>query len=262
MKIAINFIGTGNYLKFLPKYYETFNEYFVPECEKDFFVFTDGELGDDVPDNIKLIHVQEENEIEKSDYNNWEAITIKSMGGLKRFSQIKKIKKQLLEYDWYVYFDGDMYCESNLISYSDFFDDEKDFFAVQHPCQNIGLSAYSPKSKDRLPFERNLNSLACVTTDEQKDDIYVQGCVWGGKIPKIFELIESLSDRVDKDLKNNIIAVARDESHLNRYRIENLDNFHVLSPSFAKPGDMPSQHFLFDGKIIHSPANKKEILSN
>ena len=135
MKIAINFIGTGNYLKFLPKYYETFNEYFVPECEKDFFVFTDGELGDDVPDNIKLIHVQEENEIEKSDYNNWEAITIKSMGGLKRFSQIKKIKKQLLEYDWYVYFDGDMYCESNLISYSDFFDDEKDFFAVQHPCQ-------------------------------------------------------------------------------------------------------------------------------
>ena len=40
-KIAINFIGTGNYLKFFPKYYETLMKYFVPECQKDFFVFTD-----------------------------------------------------------------------------------------------------------------------------------------------------------------------------------------------------------------------------
>ena len=66
-------------------------EYFVPECEKDFLVFTDGELGDDIPKNIKIIPVSEESEIQKKDYNNWESITVKSMGGLKRFEQIKKI---------------------------------------------------------------------------------------------------------------------------------------------------------------------------
>ena len=44
MRIAINFIGTGNYLKFFPRYYETFMEYFAPDCDKDFFVFTDGEF--------------------------------------------------------------------------------------------------------------------------------------------------------------------------------------------------------------------------
>ena len=262
MKIAINFIGTGNYLKFFPKYYETFMEYFVPECEKDFLVFTDGELGDDIPKNIKIIPVSEESEIQKKDYNNWESITVKSMGGLKRFEQIKKIKQQLLSYDWYVYFDADMYCCPTTISYNQFFDDTKDFFAVQHPCQNIGLCKFTSPTRKDLPFERNKKSLAYVDYDDQLDDIYVQGCVWGGKIPKVLDLIDDLCDKINKDLENEIIAVVRDESHLNKYRIENIDNFNILSPSYAKPGDYSSDQFLFDGKMIHLPSDKKEILNS
>lgn len=261
-KIAINFIGTGNYLKFFPRYYETFMEYFLPECDKDFFVFTDGELGDDIPSNIKIIPVKEESEIGKDDYNNWESITIKSMGCLKRFEEIQKIKSQLLKYDWYVYLDGDMYCCPEVIPYDQFFNEEKDFFAVQHPCQNINMCKFTSPSREDLPFERNQKSLAYVGYEDQVDDIYVQGCVWGGKIPKVLEMIEILSDRVNKDLENDIIAVARDESHLNRYRIENIDNFNVLSPSYAKPGDYPPEEFLFEAKIIHSPSDKKNILNS
>jgi len=261
-KIAINFIGTGNYLKFFPKYYETFMEYFIPECEKDFFVFTDGELGDNVPENIKIISVSEENEIRKEDYNNWESITVKSMGGLKRFEQIQKIKQQLSIYDWYVYLDADMYCSSQIISYKEFFDDTKDFFAVQHPCQNLNLCKFTSPTREDLPFERNVKSVACVEYKDQSDDIYVQGCLWGGKIPKIFDLIDTLSDRVNYDLSNNIIAIARDESHLNKYRIENINNFHILDPSFAKPGDYPSEQFTFPAKIIHSPFDKKNVLNS
>lgn len=262
MKIAINFIGTGNYLKFFPKYYDTFMEYFIPECEKDFFVFTDGELGDDIPENIKIIPVSEESDIQKEDYNNWESITIKSMGGLKRFGQIKKIKEQLLQYDWYVYLDADMYCCPQIISYEDFFDKTKDFFSVQHPCQNLDLCKFTSLTRKDLPFERNEKSLAYVSYEDQVDDIYVQGCIWGGKIPKIFDLIDTLSERVVCDLNNGIIAVARDESHLNKYRIENIDNFHVLHPSFAKPGDYPPEQFLFNAKIIHSPSDKKKVLNS
>lgn len=262
MKIAINFIGTGNYLKFFPKYYETFMEYFVPECDKDFFVFTDGELGDDIPENVKIIPVSEESDILKEDYNNWESITIKSMGGLKRFCQIKKIQNKLLSYDWYVYFDADMYCCATTISYDEFFDDTKDFFAVQHPCQNLNLCKFTSLTKENLPFERNEKSLACVSYEDQPDDIYIQGCLWGGKIPKIFELIDILSYRVTKDLNNDIIAIVRDESHLNRYRVENKDNFHILSPSFATPGDYPSDQFMFDARIVHSPKDKKKILNS
>jgi hypothetical protein len=262
MKIAINFIGTGNYLKFFPKYYESFMEYFVPECEKDFFVFTDGELGDNIPENIKIIQVSEETDINQTDYNNWETITIKSMGGLKRFGQIQKIKNQLLTYDWYVYLDADMYCCPQKISYGEFFDDTKNFFAVQHPCQNLDMCKFTTLTREDLPFERNKESLSYVGYEEQEDDIYVQGCLWGGKIPKVFELIDTLSDRVIDDLNRNIIAMVRDESHLNKYRIEHINDFNILHPSFAKPGDYSPDQFTFESKIIHSPSDKKTVLNS
>ena len=40
MKVAIAFIGTGKYLDFLPRYYENIKEYFLPNTEKTFLVFT------------------------------------------------------------------------------------------------------------------------------------------------------------------------------------------------------------------------------
>ena len=58
-RIAISFIGTGSYFNFFPKYYETIDQYFIPECEKHFFVFTDGELDGEIPDNITLIPSEE-----------------------------------------------------------------------------------------------------------------------------------------------------------------------------------------------------------
>ena len=257
-KIAINFIGTGNYLKFFPKYYETLMEYFIPECEKDFFVFTDGDLGDDIPDNIEIIKASEDVEITTSDYSsdNWYNLMYNSIGGLKRFGEIKKIQDQLKKYDWYVYLDADMYCCDQVITYQEFFNDNKPFFGVQHPT----FSTHWSKFIGTLPFERNEKSLSCVKEEDQKDDVYLQGCIWGGKIPEIFGLIDELDVRIKKDLENNVLAKAHDESHLNRYRLENFDNFHVLHPSFAKPGDYPDHEFDFSARMIHSPSDKKITL--
>ena len=262
MRIAINFIGTGNYLKFFPRYYETFMEYFVPDCDKDFFVFTDGEFDGELPVNVKIINSSENKDVKKSDYGNRYTLTYHSIGGLKRFGEIKKIRDQLAEYDWYVYFDADMYCLTETINYEDFFDDSKPFFGVQHPCQNPDLCNFTSVSGSDLPFERNPESLACVTVEEQCDDVYLQGCVWGGKVPQVLDMIEDLDDRIIKDLKKKIMTFAHDESYLNRYRNENLQEFHILSPSFAKPGDMPDDAFKFSAKIIHSPSDKKQILNS
>ena len=44
MKVAITFIGTNKYLDFFPKYYESVEKYFLPNAEKTFLVFTDGEI--------------------------------------------------------------------------------------------------------------------------------------------------------------------------------------------------------------------------
>ena len=61
MKVAVTFWGTGEYINFLPEWYERLEEYFLPDVEKNYFVFTDGEL-DGTPENITLmIYVHEEN---------------------------------------------------------------------------------------------------------------------------------------------------------------------------------------------------------
>ena len=52
MKVAITFIGTNKYLDFLPRYYENIKEYFLPNTEKVFLVFTDGD--GDFPDDCLL----------------------------------------------------------------------------------------------------------------------------------------------------------------------------------------------------------------
>lgn len=267
-KIAINFIGTGKYLNFFPKYYETFMEYFIPDCYKHFFVMTDGEFGDYIPENVTIVDAKEDFQHSQSDYNssNWYNLMYNSIGGLKRFGEIKRLRELVSEYDWYIYFDADMYCCSKIITYDEFFDDQKLFFGVQHP-------TYSSYWKNHeyvnfslvpggLPFERNALSCAYVSEEMQKDDVYIQGCLWGGKIPDIFNLIDELDLRVKTDLEKNILAKAHDESHLNRYRMENIDKFHILSPSFAKPGDYPDEEFTFsEARIIHSPKDKRITLT-
>ena len=55
MKLAVVFIGTGNYINFLPTYYEACEDLLVPNTEKTYFVFTDGTL-EGLPDNIIPYH--------------------------------------------------------------------------------------------------------------------------------------------------------------------------------------------------------------
>ena len=42
--LAVVFIGTDKYLKFLPSWYQTCEEKLVPNIPKQYFVFTDGQL--------------------------------------------------------------------------------------------------------------------------------------------------------------------------------------------------------------------------
>jgi len=258
-KIALSFIGTGKYLNFLPNFYEGFSKNFAPECEKHFFVFTDGELKD-LPDDITVISISEEAEITQDDYsaNNWYKLMHSSFGGLKRFSVIKKIKDQLKSFDWYCFIDADVVCSEKIVHYNDFFNEEKDFFGAQHPCfDNLNYK----NRQGPLPHDRNTSCLAHVSVEEE-DDVYLQGCLWGGKIPKVFDLIEELDRRVQIDISKNILASSHDESYLNRYRIENKDKFHVLHPAYITPGDMSSSLFNYEPIIYHSPAYKRELLNS
>ena len=51
--LAVVFIGTDKYLKFLPSWYQTCEEKLVPNIPKQYFVFTDGQL-EGTPENVSL----------------------------------------------------------------------------------------------------------------------------------------------------------------------------------------------------------------
>ena len=229
MKVAIIFIGTRKYINFLPKFYENVEKYFLPNSQKTFLVFTDGKL-EEPPENI-IPYYQEHLE--------WPYIT------LTRFEIINKARDEISKNDLLVFLDADTLVVDEVLE-EDFISD-KSLFGVWHPCHNMGMS---PHNKIPGAFETNPLSLAYVNVQEEKPSVYYQGCLWGGKVPDVLEMIEELESRVNEDLKNNVIAVWHDESHMNKYFIENKNLVHTLGPEYAYP-EVFSEYCDFQPKIVH-----------
>jgi hypothetical protein len=235
MKVAICFIGTGKYLNFLPNYYENIQEYFLPNSEKTFLVFTDGE--GDFPEDVKVY---------KQEHLDWPYVT------LKRFEIIQKAKEEIAKNDWFVFIDADALVVDT-ITEEEFFDTTKSFFGVHHPCHFLQMP---PHNQYPGAFETNPLSVAHITEDDDLS-VYYQGCLWGGKVPNILEMIDELEQRVNIDLKNNVIAVWHDESHLNKFFIENKEHLNVLGSEYAYP-EVFTEYCEFEPKIVHLAKNNSK----
>ena len=230
MKVEISFIATGSYLNYLPKWYEYLEKNFLPGVEKTILVFTDGEL-DETPDNIKIYNI---------DHKEWPFIT------LERFKTLLIAKNEIQKCDWFVFLDADTLVVSK-ITLEEFFDVSKPYIGVHHPCHYLQMP---PHNTYPGAFETNKNSKACIE-DDSDFSIYYQGCVWGGKVSEIIDMIEELNERIEEDLENDVIAIWHDESHLNKFYLENSDKVKVLTSNFAYPEDF-SMYCKFSPKIVHS----------
>lgn len=229
MKVAIAFIGTSKYLNFLPNYYEKIHENFLPNTDKTFLVFTDGE--GEFPEDVKIY---------QQEHLEWPYIT------LTRFEILNKAKEEISKHDWLVFLDADTLVVNKVLE-EEFFSD-KPLFGVWHPCHNLGMP---PHNKIPGAFETNPLSLAFIDVSiDNYPSIYYQGCLWGGKTPEVLNMIDELESRVKKDLENDVIAVWHDESHLNKYFIEHKDQVNILPPEYAYP-EVFAGYCDFDPKIVH-----------
>jgi len=229
VKVAVVFIGTGKYLNFLPSWYERCEEHFLPGVEKRYLVFTDGDIPES-PENASIY---------KTEHLDWPYIT------LTRFEIINKAREEILKNDWLVFLDADTLVVDKVLE-EEFFTD-KPLFGVWHPCHYLQMPPHN-----QLPgaFEINSKSLSYVDVQVEHPSVYYQGCLWGGKVPDVLEMIDELQDRTNKDLENDVVAVWHDESHLNKYFIEHKDKVHTLSSQYAYP-EVFAQHCNFEPKIIH-----------
>ena len=236
MKVAISFLGTGKYLDFLPKYYENIEKYFLPNSEKTILAFTDGEL-DGTPENLKVFSQK---------HLDWPYIT------LKRFEIINKAREIINDHDWFVFIDGDALVVDR-IEEEEFFTD-KPLFGVHHPCHYLKMP---PHNKYPGAYEITENCNAAVDLEKYQPKVYYQGCFWGGKVPEVCAMIDELEYRVSDDLKRKVVALWHDESHLNKYFIENPDLVHTYGPEYAFPEVFKDQ-CTFEPKIVHLAKDNSE----
>ncbi len=211
LKIAILYICTGKYDVFWKEFYRSCEQYFLPNSNKNYFVFTDSKELYDEKNNDKIVKIYQEK-------LGWPYDT------LMRFDLFSRIENKLAEFD-YIFFLNANVVFLKTVEESSLFNNDNDLFVVIHP-------GWIKRNKYLLPYERDRKSKAYIPFG--KGDKYFMGGFNGGTSKAYLKLINTLKCNVQIDLENNIIAKWHDESHLNKYMLE-CEDYKILPPSFGYP---------------------------
>lgn len=251
-KIALTFWGTQKYLDFLPQWYGRLEKYFLPndpdgegdyyvDLEKHYFVFTDGELND-APDNVTKMPIPHYGF--PTTYH-------------KTFEEMLKLEDKVADYDWLVSVDADLYAWE-MIQYMDFFDDSKKYFGVHHPCHKVG---FRPHSQSPGAYDVNPLSNAYIDDSIMDMSIYYQGCLWGGKIPYVFDMMRQIDKWTKEDVEKDVQARFYEESYMNKWFLTHREETHTVPPDYAYP-EMFKDYCQFPNKMMHLAKDNKELDNN
>ena len=229
MKICILTIATNKYIQFVEELYNNIEEHFLNGHDIEGIIFTEHEV--EVSDNIKVSQIEHEP---------W------PMPTLKRYNYFMKEAEHISKYDYCFYFDVDMGLVAKV-------GDEvlSDLVATMHPYQS-----FSPK--EQRSYDRNPLSLAYVSPGDEGEHYYAGGFN-GGKTEEFLKMSKVISDRVTKELERDIIPLWHDESHMNRYLIDNPPSL-TLTPSYCFAEEqMGNPNYPYEPKIIALKKNHTEL---
>lgn len=222
-RIAILYICTGKYDIFWQEFFESYEENFLPDSEKEYFVFTDADFlfGEDQCSRIHKIYQER---------LGWPYDT------LMRYNMFYSIKEQIISFDYTFFMNANCKCVS-VITEEEFLPKSKDILVVQHPGE------YN-KKPIKYSYDRNPQSTAYIPRGEGR--FYICGGINGGKTDAYLKLVEELKRNIEIDMGKNVIAKWHDESHINHY-IYVHDNWEMLSPSYCYAEDW---NLPFEPKIL------------
>ena len=229
MKICILTIATNKYLQFVEKLYDDIAEKFLPDAEVNCLLFTDHEI-EETSENVRVHYI---------DHEPW------PMPTLKRYNYFVKEKDYILEHDYCFYLDADMRIDAPVGE-----EVLSDLVATQHGYQSM-------HPKEQMSYDRNPECLAYVAPGDEVT--YYAGGFNGGKTTKFMEMAEVIADRVNRDLEKDIIALWHDESHMNRYMIDNPPTL-ALNPEYCYAEEFIGTQYPFQNpKIIALKKNHAEL---
>ena len=225
MNVGLLIIATNKYIKFVQPLITSADKFFLPNDEVTYFLFTDSTEDIQTSRRIEHINIQ---------HQPWPYPT------LYRYKHFVENYNKFNNMDYLFYTDSDMlfvdYVDKEIIG---------DLVGTIHPGFMGG----------RGTPETNPKSLACVYPHEHMK--YCAGGFNGGSKESFLKMSKTISDNINTDLKNNIIAVWHDESHMNRYFINHPPE-KFLSPSYCYP---ESWNIPLKKKLLALDKNHKEIRS-
>ncbi len=225
MKIGLLTIATGKYIQFIDPLWESAKKYFAPNHEVTMFVFTD---------STEFVPKQRQVKIMQR-HMPWPGPT------LFRYNIFNHNKHLFYDMDYLFYSDADMLFVSEV-------GDEilSDSVATNHP-------GFFNKPRQAFTYETNPESKAFINSSEGTH--YFAGGFNGGKKETYLKMVETLSKNIMDDSQRNIIAVWHDESHFNRYMIDNPPSL-ILNPSYCYP---ESWNIPFEKKLLALDKNHNEM---
>ena len=233
MKIGILYICTGNYTVFWDDFYLSAEKNFLPEFEKHYFVFSDGNINTFDNPFVTIIYQQK---------LGWPFDT------LKRFEMFLKVEEELKHTDYAFFFNANVIFNQQ-VGKEILPEEDQELTVVLHP------SFYELKDITKFPYDRNLNSLACIS--ESEGEIYVQGALNGGTSKNFIKMCQQLNTNTENDLSRDVIALWHDESHLNKYILDK--KVKVLNPGYICPEGrkLPFEIYIYTRKKKKYGGHKK-----
>lgn len=211
MKVAILYIAIGNYEIFWDEFYNSCENYLLNKSQKNYFVFTDSyRLLKQKLDNVSFIY--QEN-------MGWPKNT------LYRFHMFMSIKSELQQFDYLIFYNANALINTS-ITEEEILPVEEDFCYARH---------FNFEGKDNcfFPYERNRKSTAYVQYGKGRD--YIQACFLCGKSKAMLEMFECLKRNINIDMQKHIVARWHDESHVNKYLLDQSNK--ILGVEYICPKD-------------------------
>lgn len=223
MKVAILYIGIGNYIDFWKGFYVSCENHFLIDVKKDYFVFTDAE---------KIFADEKVNKIYQADLG-WPGNT------LMRYAFFMSILDTLKNYDYIYFFNGNVLFLQD-ISKEEFCPKDDSLLVVEH-------HFFVDKPNEVFSYDRNEKSRAYIPMGEGEH--YVCGGINGAKASIFIDFIKTLYENIEEDNKNGIVALWHDESHVNRYIIDH-PQIELLPACYCYPELVANPDISMERKII------------
>lgn len=200
MKIGLLIIATNKYIDFLQPLIESADKYLLKNQNVTYFIFSNEDIQIKSDRNIVKVNIE---------HKEWPWMT------LGRYRIFSNNSNGLSKMD-YLY-----YCDADMRFVGDIGDEVlSDRVATKH---------HGFYGKRGIP-ESNPNSLACVYPNEEMQ--YFAGGFNGGTSTEFLKMSNIISKNIDIDYSKGIIAIWHDESHMNRYFINNKPT-KVLDPGYC-----------------------------